>query len=219
MRNHFGQYFYREGIPVVLAPDDPGSFGYDGVTVDWYAAYISWGLNVGDLKQLALNSLNYSAMNDSEKNNAINNYWRPSWNEYITKMKNLACSRNFTAEALNEYRSVTFSQVLPKNGTAGTKIHIFGRNFEVAICEKPKCKFGDSVVEAVYLSNRHLMCTVPTCPNCNSAGVPVSVALDGTNYEDLKVSFAHEQDPLPSSASHASNMLAVIIFIELYFLY
>lgn len=206
-------------MPVVLAPDDPGSFGYDGVTVDWYAAYISWGLNVGDLKQLALNSLKYSAMSDSEKNDAINNYWMPSWNEYINKMKNLACSRNFLAEALIEFRSVTFTQVLPQSGTAGIKIHIFGRNFEVAICKKPKCKFGDSVVEVVYLSNRHLMCTVPTCQTCNSAGVPVSVSLDGTNYEDLKVSFVYVEDTLNSSASRAPSILAVIIFIELYFLY
>ena len=45
------------GIPIVLSGDDPALFGYDEVTVDWYEAYMAWGLNLGDLKKLALNSL------------------------------------------------------------------------------------------------------------------------------------------------------------------
>ena len=222
LRNHFGQYFYREGIPVVLASDDPGSIGYDGVAVDWYFAFISWGLKIGDLKRLALNSLEYSGMNETEKKSAIEDSWRPSWNEYIKKLKNLACGRKFAAEALNESRFVTFTKnnVFPKSGPAGTKIHVFGRNFEVAICKKPMCKIGNLSTEAVYLSNRHLMCTVPECEECLSTRVVVSIALDGENYESLKDAFLYDHAQLSGSPSRVPNavhvfMAAISLFIEL----
>ena len=26
---------HSEGVPVVIAPDDPGTFGFDNVTLDW----------------------------------------------------------------------------------------------------------------------------------------------------------------------------------------
>lgn len=222
LRNHFGQYFYREGIPVVLASDDPGSIGYDGVAVDWYFAFVGWGLKVGDLKRLALNSLEYSGMSEAEKKSAIEDLWTPSWNEYIKKLRNLACSRNFAADALKESRFVRFrkNNVFPKSGPAGTKIHVFGRNFEVAICKKPMCKIGNLSVEAVYLSNRHLMCTVPECEECVSTKVPVSVALDGERYESLNEVYLYDHTQLSGSPSHGPNsvhvfMAAISLFIKL----
>ncbi|ESO10413.1 hypothetical protein HELRODRAFT_134157, partial [Helobdella robusta] len=83
LRNHYGQIMYKMGIPIVLSPDDPGTFGYDSHTIDWYSAFMSWGLNLGDLKQLALNSLTYSGMTRDERETAINKKWLPSWDLYI----------------------------------------------------------------------------------------------------------------------------------------
>ncbi|KAK2193588.1 hypothetical protein NP493_11g04015 [Ridgeia piscesae] len=66
LRNHPAVHYIRSGIPVVLASDDPGSFGYDHVTVDWYQAFMAWGLRLADLKLLALNSLRHSGMSASK---------------------------------------------------------------------------------------------------------------------------------------------------------
>lgn len=66
-RTHPAITFLRYGVPVILGADDPGSFGYNEFTVDWYLAFMAWGLDLVDLKQLAKNSLEYSAMSDSEK--------------------------------------------------------------------------------------------------------------------------------------------------------
>ncbi|CAF0982894.1 unnamed protein product [Didymodactylos carnosus] len=57
LRNHPGIVYHRSGIPIVLAGDDPGSFGYNYLTVDFYLASMAWGLNLADLKQFAWNSI------------------------------------------------------------------------------------------------------------------------------------------------------------------
>lgn len=40
MRLHPGITFFNYGIPVSISPDDPGLFGYKGVTIDWYLAAV-----------------------------------------------------------------------------------------------------------------------------------------------------------------------------------
>ena len=47
------------GIPVVLGADDPGTFGCDHFTLDWFQVYLGWGLDLADLRQFAINSLRY----------------------------------------------------------------------------------------------------------------------------------------------------------------
>ena len=44
-----------------------GTFGYDSFTVDWYEVFMAWGLDLAELKQLAMNSLRYSSLTDEEK--------------------------------------------------------------------------------------------------------------------------------------------------------
>ncbi|CAF1347994.1 unnamed protein product [Rotaria sordida] len=62
LRNHPGITYHRSGIPIVLAGDDPGSFGYNQLTVDYYLATMAWALNLADLKQIARNSIQYSSI-------------------------------------------------------------------------------------------------------------------------------------------------------------
>ncbi|ESO01160.1 hypothetical protein HELRODRAFT_134508, partial [Helobdella robusta] len=88
LRNHFGQILYKNGVPIILSPDDPGTFGYDNFTTDWYQAYTGWGLNLGDLKQLAVNSLTYNGMTDEERKIAIEQKWRPSWEAFVNEVSN-----------------------------------------------------------------------------------------------------------------------------------
>ncbi len=82
LRNHPAVLYINSGLPVVICPDDPGiwkcTFSYD-----FYAAFMAWGLDLKCLKQLAMNSLIYSAMNPEEKERALE-LWREKWAKFIT---------------------------------------------------------------------------------------------------------------------------------------
>ena len=211
IRNHHGQILYKEGIPIVLAPDDPGTFGYDNVTVDWYMVYLGWGLNLGDLKQIALNSLLYSGMTEAEKSDAIEKKWRPSWNEYIAKMKIIACKYN-----LNSSQVPTIHRVFPNSVWQGTKVHIFGRNFESAICKYPKCKFGTLKVDASYESNEHITCIAPLCKDCNSIELLITSDKDEFKSKSFSINYLPSSDsPRLRVAACVLAVATLIIFISL----
>ena len=57
VRMHPGINYMRSGLRIVLSGDDPGTFGYNELTVDYYLAFMSWSLDLKDLKQLALNNI------------------------------------------------------------------------------------------------------------------------------------------------------------------
>jgi adenosine deaminase CECR1 len=82
LRNHPAVLYINSGLPIVICPDDPGiwkcTFSYD-----FYAAFMAWGLDLKCLKQLAMNSLIYSAMDPEEKERALE-FWRKKWAEFIT---------------------------------------------------------------------------------------------------------------------------------------
>jgi adenosine deaminase CECR1 len=69
-------------VPCVLGKDDPGIFGNDGLTYDYWEAVVAWNLDLRAVKQLALNSLMYSAMTEAEKRVAIE-HWQKSWDRWI----------------------------------------------------------------------------------------------------------------------------------------
>jgi adenosine deaminase CECR1 len=85
LRNHPAVLYINSGLPVVICPDDPGiwkcTFSYD-----FYAAFMAWGLDLKCLKQLAMNSLIYSAMDPEEKASALEFWWK-KWAEFITWLK------------------------------------------------------------------------------------------------------------------------------------
>jgi len=81
IRQHPGLHFLRRGVPIVIGSDDPGTMGYDNITTDWYEIFMAWGLDLADLKTIAINSLNYSGMSPTEKLDAILNKWTPMWNK------------------------------------------------------------------------------------------------------------------------------------------
>ena len=88
LRNHPAKTFLELGLPVVLSPDDPAIFGYVGVSYDFWIACMAWNLDLRGLKQLALNSIRYAAMNENEKAELLEQFNR-SWDTFIREqMKN-----------------------------------------------------------------------------------------------------------------------------------
>ena len=158
--NHPMLTHFRRGYPIVLGSDDAGFYGYDNFTVDWYMIFMAWGLDLQDLRTLALNSFYYSAMSEDERKEAIEEKWKPLWERYIMKTHEMACNADLDKER------PTFSRILPRSGakSGSTKVHIYGRHFEQAICKEDKltCIFGDTESGATqYLTNQHIICEAP----------------------------------------------------------
>ncbi|XP_046482153.1 adenosine deaminase 2 isoform X1 [Neodiprion pinetum] len=88
MRNHPASFLFARDYPVVLSADDPGLWGARGLSYDFYEAFVgimSRSADIRALKQLALNSIKYSAMPDEEKVRAYE-IWTEKWAKFITDM-------------------------------------------------------------------------------------------------------------------------------------
>jgi adenosine deaminase CECR1 len=81
LRNHPAVHYINAGLPIVLCPDDPGIMRYT-YAYDYYAAFMAWGLDLKCLKQLAMNSLLYSAMDKDEKERALAS-WSQKWADFV----------------------------------------------------------------------------------------------------------------------------------------
>lgn len=84
-RLHPAVEYMRRGIPIVLGSDDPMLFGNDGLSYDFFVAAVFWNLSLGDIKQLCLNSIQYSALSDAEKT-VLLNQWIAKWDQFIDQM-------------------------------------------------------------------------------------------------------------------------------------
>ncbi|KAL6263330.1 hypothetical protein P5V15_006127 [Pogonomyrmex californicus] len=87
MRNHPAASLFASGSPVVVSNDDPGLWGAQGLTYDFYEAFMgimSANSDLRSLKQLAMNSLIYSSMNRQEKKNALHR-WQVKWDAFVAK--------------------------------------------------------------------------------------------------------------------------------------
>lgn len=189
-RHHPAVTYLRYGVPVVLGSDDPATFGYDEFTVDWYEAFMAWGLNLADMKQLANNSLAYSAMSKSEKVDAFLK-WGNAWDIFIRNMKMEACqtAASFTSRPV-------FTSIFPPEGSiyGGTKVRIFGRHFESSICKNIICKFGDVVAKGSYVYNHMITCKSPERTIPSFQIVPFKISFDNgqTFYQtNMTFTFAH----------------------------
>lgn len=85
LRIHPAAGYLNHGIPCVLGNDDPGILGNDGLSYDFWEAVMAWNLDLRAIKQLAFNSLAYSAMTDEEKSATIER-WERSWDRWISRV-------------------------------------------------------------------------------------------------------------------------------------
>ncbi|MFK7969318.1 MAG: adenosine kinase [Bacteroidia bacterium] len=81
LRNHPGLGYFRRGIPISLNNDDPSIFAYHGLSYDFWVAAVAWGFDLNEVKKLARNSLEYSALEGDEKRTAIKR-WEEKWADW-----------------------------------------------------------------------------------------------------------------------------------------
>ncbi|MCZ6693017.1 MAG: adenosine kinase, partial [Bacteroidetes bacterium] len=82
LRMHPGQYFLANGVQCTISSDDPGVFGYNGLSYDYWSIFLAWELDLRSLKKLVMNSLEYSSLNDKEKQRAFE-HWESQWQKFI----------------------------------------------------------------------------------------------------------------------------------------
>lgn len=91
VRNHPLSTLFALGVPVVLSSDDPGAWEADLLSDDFYVAFVGVASRLSDLrllKQLAINSLKYSALDSQSKSDALSKF-NLRWNTFIA---NFDCS-------------------------------------------------------------------------------------------------------------------------------
>ncbi|KOC65564.1 Adenosine deaminase CECR1 [Habropoda laboriosa] len=85
LRNHAARRLFSEGYPVVISNDDPGFWGSRALSYDFYEAFMalmSKHADLRSLKQVALNSLHYSSLTNSEKEKALA-LWQEKWDTFV----------------------------------------------------------------------------------------------------------------------------------------
>lgn len=85
VRNHPLATYMAIGMPVVLSSDDPGAWGADPLSHDFYVTFVgvaSRNYDMRLLKQLAINSITYSALDGPGKANLLK-IFKKQWDEFI----------------------------------------------------------------------------------------------------------------------------------------
>jgi adenosine deaminase CECR1 len=86
LRNHPVRYMLARGIQASISSDDPGFFGYEGVTMDFLMTFVAWELNLRDLKKLSLNGINYSSLNEERKRHLRENVFPKEWKAFVDRV-------------------------------------------------------------------------------------------------------------------------------------
>ncbi len=79
LRLHPARGLLMRGVQGVLSSDDPGIFRSEGLTDEFWQAYVAWGLDLRDLKQLARNSIVHSGLSPARRHRHLESFdarWR-----------------------------------------------------------------------------------------------------------------------------------------------
>ena len=93
LQNHPATVLISYGIPVVISNDDPAFWQARGLTHDFYEtamAILPVYSGLKALKQLAINSITYSALNKNEQEMFLGKF-NKKWDQFIADAKRKNC--------------------------------------------------------------------------------------------------------------------------------
>ena len=82
LRSHPATEYLKRGVPICLSSDDPSYQEHETLTDDFFAAIVCWDLGVAEIKQLCMNSVKYSCVDDTQKDELMKN-WEDQWNTFL----------------------------------------------------------------------------------------------------------------------------------------
>lgn len=82
LRMHPAISYMKQGVACVIGSDDPQIFHTHGLSYDFWEAIMAWNLNLAEVKQLCMNSILYSSLDEKEKEKALLT-WLEMWDEFI----------------------------------------------------------------------------------------------------------------------------------------
>ena len=219
MRNHPAINYYRSGIPIVIAGDDPGSFGYNDLTVDYYLAFMSWGLSLHDLREIANNSIRHSSVPDQFKSIGYAKF-KTLWDTFINQTYAQICDENRSKTI-----QVNITNIHPSYGPNDFKnrVTIFGYGYEYFLCKRIYCVFGLIETDAYLNKVNEIVCDTPLGFGENQV-VQVAVLVDdsiintGLTYEFVASgSIRYEDDYVDDLISNRSCSRFTVYLFLIYF--
>lgn len=88
MRNHPATVLLSKNIPITISSDNLSLWEVSPLTHDFYYTFMGIASRHSDLrllKKLAINSLQYSALSDAEKEEAFAK-WQTEWDKFIDEL-------------------------------------------------------------------------------------------------------------------------------------
>ncbi|OQP44794.1 adenosine kinase [Niastella yeongjuensis] len=82
LRNHPARVLLANGVLISINSDDPGVYGYNGLSYDFWIAFMAWDLDLRTLKKLITNSLLYASLTEEEKKRALLHFYN-EWNRFV----------------------------------------------------------------------------------------------------------------------------------------
>lgn len=71
------------GVPVTINPDDPGKFGYEDSTVDYFCAAVSYNWTLKHLKLIGIHSINHAICSEGQRMK-VHRFFKASWDYWIS---------------------------------------------------------------------------------------------------------------------------------------
>ena len=89
LRTHPISYLMNKGVQFTISSDDPGLFGYEGVTLDYVYGMSAWNLDIRDLKKLSINGITYGNVSEQQKKHLLEKVFAPKWKEWVAHINSL----------------------------------------------------------------------------------------------------------------------------------
>ena len=70
------------GYAVTINPDDPGKFGYEDTTVDYFAAAVCFNWTLKHLKLVAYHSINHAIVTEGQRLQILESF-EARWNNWV----------------------------------------------------------------------------------------------------------------------------------------
>lgn len=71
------------GLQISLNSGHPGILGHHDVSLDYLAAFVAWDLGLKDLKQISLNGLIHSSLDQNTIRNLKETVFESKWGQFI----------------------------------------------------------------------------------------------------------------------------------------